>query len=178
MKNHPNLRNRAGGFTMIELLAVVTIIVILASLTIGGLSYFNRKQAESKTRVQLKLIANALEAYKSDNGEYPLATNPDGENQTRILWEALYEDGAKDPDDNIEIYLPQLDPAVKNQGWLMRKGSSYMIVDPFGFEFRYRRTENGIGMKNPDFDLWSVGPDGKSKPQSPNHRDNKDDIWE
>jgi type II secretory pathway pseudopilin PulG len=163
---------------MIELLAVVTLIVILAAMTIGGLSYFNRKQAESKARMQIKLLANALEDYKSDNGEYPLATQQEGKNQTEILWRKLYEEGAKDESKTIRVYLGQLAPNTNNQRWLMRKGASYMIVDPFGFEFRYRRTENGVGMKNPDFDLWSVGPDGKTNPDSPNHRDNKDDIWD
>jgi len=177
MKTHPKLRS-PRGFTMIELLAVVTIIVILASLTIRGLSYYNRKQAENKTRVQLKLLANALEDYKADNGEYPSASQQDGKGQTHILWEKLYEEGSKDETKSIRIYLGELDPASNTQGWLQRDGASYIIVDPFGFEFRYRRTENGVGMKNPDFDLWSVGPDGKTNPDSPNHRDNKDDIWD
>ena len=176
MKTHTTPRN-PRGFTMIELLAVVTIIVILASLTMGGLSFFNRRQAEDKTKVQLKLLANALEDYKADNGEYPLANQKDGKNQTEILWQRLYEDSIKDESEGTRVYLAEFDPASNNQAWLMRKGSSYMIVDPFGFEFRYRRMENPSGMRNPDFDLWSVGPDGKTNPDSPKHRDNKDDIW-
>lgn len=59
------------GFTLIELIVVIAIIAVLT-----GLVSFNFQQARMKARdisrkSDLKQIANALEAYKSDNASYP-----------------------------------------------------------------------------------------------------------
>ena len=47
---------------------VVAIIAILASLTIGGLRYYDEKTKYSRTEVLIKSIESALEEYKRDNG--------------------------------------------------------------------------------------------------------------
>ena len=46
-------RKGQAGFTLIELMAVITIIVILAGLVIGGLGYVSENQAKSKAQVQI-----------------------------------------------------------------------------------------------------------------------------
>ena len=67
-------RRNTSGFTLVELLTVISIIVILATLMIASFGYFKRRQAEDKTRMQVKLLENGLEQYKLDNGFYPPAT--------------------------------------------------------------------------------------------------------
>ena len=54
------------------------------------------------------------------------------------------------------------------------------IFDPFGNEYRYRKVADKTKQKNPDFDLWSCGANGKTSgtvPYDPNLADTKDDIW-
>ena len=190
MKNHAHARR--AGFTLVELLTVISIIVILATLMIASFGYFKRRQAEDKTRMQVKLLENGLEQYKLDNGFYPPATlaadgkatetftNADGTAATHDLYMALYGNGLAN---NSRIYLAELDPSSLKQGWIdLTKGAdSLTLIDAFGHEYRYRKLADKTQQKNPEFDLWSAGFDGKTDVSgaiyNPNSKENRDDIW-
>ncbi|GAA5123625.1 type II secretion system protein GspG [Luteolibacter yonseiensis] len=188
MKNRH--RHGKAAFTLIELLAVITIIVILAAIVVGGMGYVTDRQASEKARIQIALISKALEDYKLDNGVYPPSDNTaDGLNQSSKLFEALYYDAAKEgstPSGEFKIYLAELDPVNNKQGWTSGTGSpTTRILDPWGNEYRYRSAygtaTGGTASKNdntqnPEFDLWSAGKDGRSRPAMPNSKENKDDI--
>jgi general secretion pathway protein G len=74
MKN-PTRRGTAA-FTLLEIMTVISIIVILAGLILGSMSFVAERQKFEKARVQIKLLENAIEEYKMDMGEYPgLADN-------------------------------------------------------------------------------------------------------
>src|SRR6478672_2994940 len=83
------------AFTLIELMAVITIIVILAGLVIGGLGYVTERQARAKAQVQIQLLSKALEEYKLDMGTYPpTANSTTGTGQSAVsLYQALFKDG-------------------------------------------------------------------------------------
>jgi prepilin-type N-terminal cleavage/methylation domain-containing protein len=185
--------HRAGkaGFTLIELLAVITIIVILAGIVVGSMGYVNDRRATQTAKVQIALLSKALEDYKLDNGFYPPSDNTaDGTKQSSKLFEALYYDAAKEGTNGsgeFKIYLNELDPASNKQGWTSGSASSTTkILDPWGNEYRYRSAygaaaAGGTASKNdntqnPEFDIWSTGKDGQSKPASPDDKVNKDDI--
>ena len=63
-----------AGFTLVELLAVVVVILILAGLTIRVAGYAQTKMGISTTRAQISAIQAALEMYKADWGYYPPTT--------------------------------------------------------------------------------------------------------
>jgi general secretion pathway protein G len=178
-------RRHPAAFTLIELMAVITIIVILAGLVIGGMGYVNEKQARNKAQVQIALLSKALEDYKLDMGTYPPTGNSSTANtNTNILFKALYWDGASDATGAKKIYLPELDPVNNKQGWTSGTGQTATILDPWGNQYRYRTAANATGApnpdtQNPDFDLWSAGKDNKTKAgknDPPNHAENRDDI--
>jgi len=64
------------GFTLIEMLVVIGIIGILASLILLGLGGARRAGADAKKIANLNQLRNSLELYYLKNGGYPVA---DGE---------------------------------------------------------------------------------------------------
>jgi prepilin-type N-terminal cleavage/methylation domain-containing protein len=59
------------GFTLIELLIVIAIIGILASVVLVGIGPAQRSGRDARRIADLRQIQNALELYKSANGQYP-----------------------------------------------------------------------------------------------------------
>jgi prepilin-type N-terminal cleavage/methylation domain-containing protein len=67
-----NLMKKCSGFTLLELLIVIAIISILASLAAVSYSSAQRRARDSQRQSDLKAIQNALEQYYADNdGNYP-----------------------------------------------------------------------------------------------------------
>lgn len=59
------------GFTIVELLTVMSIIVILISILVPALNKVRRYAVDVKERAQLHAISTGLEAFSAENGEYP-----------------------------------------------------------------------------------------------------------
>ena len=207
MKKHT--RRHHAAFTLIELMAVITIIVILAALVVGGMGFVNERQSKEKAKVQLAILAKALEEYKLDNGAYPPTANKTGSfttsgtGTTAELYVALFYEGYDYANQNspaswtkkvngvdvpkaTKIYIPELNPINSKQGWTdpvtgTTPPASVPIKDPWGNQYCYRTATNNAGTanaatQNPDFDLWSMGKNGKSSPDTPANNDNRDDI--
>ena len=198
-------RKGKAAFTLIELMAVITIIVILAALVVGGLGYVTEKQASSKAKVQIASISRALEEYKMDTGSYPATANSTtGTGNSAALYQALFYEGydyskqstppatwtkkvgTVDVPKATKIYLTDLDARTSKQGWVdpvttTDPPATATIKDPWGAEYRYRTATTAAGTANaatlnPDFDLWSSGKDAKTKPETPTDATNRDDI--
>ena len=135
-----NSRRGQAAFTLIELMAVITIIVILAGLVVGGMGFVSERQAKEKAKVQIALLSKALEEYKLDMGTYPPTyTTATGAGQTvDSLYTALFFEGYDYASKTVppspstwtkkigtvdfpkatRIYLPDLDPTSSKQGWM------------------------------------------------------------
>ena len=63
--------DKRRGFSLIELMVVVSIIAVLA--TVGMVSYrsANARARDSRREADVQQIRTALEMYRTDNGEYP-----------------------------------------------------------------------------------------------------------
>jgi general secretion pathway protein G len=61
------------GFTFIEILVVVTIIGVLASIGIVSYQSVNEKSRDNKRKADIESIRSALEMYRADNGNYPVS---------------------------------------------------------------------------------------------------------
>ncbi len=167
---------RQRGFTLVEILVVMTIILILAALTTGGMQFVKTRQKNNQAEIQIGLLSKGIEDYKLDNGDYPGAEDAGGSSGTgesNMLFRALYYDGFEAGDDGTaSIYLSELDPLNDAQKWTEGSGSSAEIIDPWENEYRYRR---GSGALNPDYDLWSMGKDEDTEGDGTDDKD-KDDI--
>jgi len=171
----------SNGFTLVELMVVIAIMAILATIGVTSFAFVQERQNKEKARVQIALLSNAIEEYKRDMGEYP-GTDDDTVASGEVseqLYNALFKDGFDytDPDTPptpwtkaTKIYIKELDPRTSKVGWVEPSKNAVpdpdlKILDPWGNEYLYRK---GTNAENPDFDLWSSGKDGES--------DTKDDI--
>ena len=151
---------RDCGFTLIEMLTVMLIIAVLASLVLGVNSLVQSKAARSRAEGEIHTLAMGCENYKVDNGTYPRTSdtdaldpredgNPvssDGKYQaaSKDLYKALSGDTnpPKDPDfkPDEKIYLPEF---FKPNVLSAKKDGEGKIIevkyiqDPFGQSYGY-----------------------------------------
>jgi type II secretion system protein G len=130
-------RNRAkGAFTLIELLIVMAIIAILASLVLAAAGSVQKKGARSRAEGEIKAVEAALESYKSDNGDYPSNSLPG----SAVLITALM------PTNRTKVYFEFKSKYTNAQGW----------IDPFGFNYNYIYTNGAPNNGSNNYDLWST----------------------
>ena len=60
-----------SGFTLIEILIVVSIIGMLASIVLVGLGSFRSRGRDARRAADLREVQNALELYNEKQGSYP-----------------------------------------------------------------------------------------------------------
>jgi len=68
-KNKKIVRN--FGFTLVEMLVVISIISILSAVLAGGYSNSQKSARDATRKINLKSISDALNSYYADNGRYP-----------------------------------------------------------------------------------------------------------
>lgn len=123
------------GFSLIELMIVVVILGLLATLLVPRIMDRPEEARVSKAMMDIRTLESALRLYRLDNGAYPT---------TEQGLAAL-------------IRAPETGPAPRNYrtgGYL--EGSS-APKDPWGNEYRYRSP----GEQQRDYEIISLGADGK-----------------
>lgn len=108
----PATRGREAGFTLVELLVVMVILGLLASLVLPNFFGQAEKARLKTTKVQISTLASALDAFALDVGRYPdknegldaLTKEPSGLPQ----WDGPYlkKDVPKDAWGNAYEYRP------------------------------------------------------------------------
>ncbi len=69
-----NNQNEQKGFSLVELLIVIAIIILLGLISVIALNDQRAKARDSKRISDIRQIMTALEFYHSDNNEYPAVT--------------------------------------------------------------------------------------------------------
>ncbi|HIV08488.1 MAG TPA: prepilin-type N-terminal cleavage/methylation domain-containing protein [Candidatus Spyradenecus faecavium] len=82
-----------GGFTLIEILAVVVIMAILAGGVFMMMGAGDSKSKIAETNAQIQALSSLLEEYKNQYGEYPLVTNVDDQGYAALNFTFKVEDG-------------------------------------------------------------------------------------
>lgn len=122
-----------NGFTLIEILVVIVVLAVLASLVAPNVFQHVSASKETAVKTQIEMLSAALDAYRLDNGVYPSTTQ--GLDALRLM-----PQGAPIPRNWRGPYLRKL---VPNDPW----SHPYIYTSP--------------GVRNPQsFDLQSYGADG------------------
>jgi general secretion pathway protein G len=77
MKNTIKL-NKTNGFTLVEILVVVTIISLMASVAAVSYSRFIKQSRDARRKTDIEQIRAAIELYRNFKGVYPASLAFDG----------------------------------------------------------------------------------------------------
>ena len=135
------VRKIIGGFTLLELVVVISILGTLASIAVPIYSDWIEKAKVTKAISEIRTLEKAILSYEISEGTLPETLADIGKG------------GLSDPWGNPYQYL----------NFQMVKGKGEMRKDHFMVPI------------NTDFDLYSMGPDGKSSPPL-NAKASYDDI--
>jgi general secretion pathway protein G len=132
MQQHTMEKPRQAGFTLLEMMVVIVILGILASLVVPNLMGNKDKADRQKAVSDIVALESALDMYRLDNGRYP--TTAQG-------LEALIARPIQPP-------LPRSYP---EDGYVRR-----LPKDPWGNSYQLRQPgEHG------KVDIFSAGQDGE-----------------
>lgn len=82
----PKDRLSRTGFTLVELLVVISIIAILSTIGMAVFTGIQAKARDERRRADLRGIVAALEIYRNQNGRYPDVINTNSNINGRGGW--------------------------------------------------------------------------------------------
>ena len=125
-------RMQRTGFTLMEVLLVLTILVVLASMVIGAFVGTSERAYQDAAKGEVGIFKSAVNLYKFHTKNYP----------------ANLADLMNKPSDS-KLAERWAGPYVE---------SSSALLDPWDQEYHFAAP----GKHNQEtFDVWSVGPDGQ-----------------
>ncbi|HEY3899726.1 MAG TPA: prepilin-type N-terminal cleavage/methylation domain-containing protein [Chthoniobacter sp.] len=153
---------RESGFTLIEMITVIAVIVILVGLVlvVNGLIQHNGPAARAV--LEIRTLSSACEAYKTDNGGYPQDTSQSSVTNTLdpranltpssyyqacgVLYTALsgMTNVGGVMKQTATNYAPEFFKAARLAGGPGSSNSTYM-VDPWGNSYGYSTA--GLGLQ-------------------------------
>jgi prepilin-type N-terminal cleavage/methylation domain-containing protein len=126
------MKQSQKGFTLVELLVVISIIGLLSTLAVVSLGSARSRARDARRISDIRQIQTALELYFADQGIYPVATPAITlglDNQTDILTENGFENGSSPTGSTVYMGLvPQNfdnPSAIADYEYLSADGTAY-----------------------------------------------------
>jgi general secretion pathway protein G len=134
MQPMQGMRSREG-FTLVEILVVIIVIAILATLVAPNVFQHVGRAKDTTARAQMEMLGAAVDAYRLDNDQYPTTEQGLAALNTR----------------------PTAGPVPRDwRGPYLKKRD--VPLDPWGKPYVYRSP----GTANPEgYDLLTLGRDGR-----------------
>jgi len=77
--NKVSIKRNVAGFTIVELLIVIVVIGVLAAITVAAYSGMQNRARDAQRVQDIRTISKALELYKTQTGDYPVAVGSTGQ---------------------------------------------------------------------------------------------------
>jgi general secretion pathway protein G len=129
-KRSINKARRQSGFTLVELLLVLTILAILAAIVLPRMTGSTERARTTAAQTQVSTLGTALGAYEVDTGSYPRGR--DGLQALMVK-----------PRDAINWHGPYMEKEIPPDPW----------GHPYVYECPGKHNPSG-------YDLLATGPDG------------------
>lgn len=130
MKNQRK-RPRHSGFTLIEVLLVLVILVVIGTIAATSLFGAQDKANINAARAQIDMFESAMDLYRLDMNAYP---------------------------DKLEDLIEKPSNKAHADKWTEPYiNKTKLPVDPWGNEYKYSQDGKHNSGK---YDVWSMGPDG------------------
>lgn len=151
------------GFTIIELLIVIVVIGILATLVLNTFTGVQARARDTERRADLNALSTQLEVYFTDNGGYPDGDviPLDGTTLPGIDPEVLI-----DPNNLASLDAASTDPMHANVAQvgtataLSTDGSDATATGANGGAYNYEGVNCGSNNQCESFQLWTYLEDG------------------
>jgi len=180
---------RTPGFTLVELLVVIGIMVVLAGIMIAALPGIQARMSRQRIEVFVAELASGLSRYEIDHGIYPQNPGAGGNRDAAGIQgaEVLYKhlSGDWDLDGSVDSVA---DGAAEDQRVYVEKlafeqnrdsrnpraitaGGKFLVVDAYGDPIRYIADPPNLPPAqrttiNPTYDLWSLAGEDPTDPDA------------
>lgn len=122
-----NRLRASAGFTLIELIVVISLIAILSTtlIVIINPKFQIQRANDSKRKTDIKQIQAALELYRADNGSYPV---PGGDYQSDTSSSSCSGNGGIIHGSTVYMSNIPCDPLKTDEYAYSLSGSGYILV--------------------------------------------------
>jgi len=160
----PGATAKRAAFTLLELLAVITIVALLAGLMLGVGRRASEAGKISRAKAELAALSAALESYRRTYGDYPRT-----DDEARLLQSLLGKIGPRDVLINGRALLETARFVIARPASPDTPADSFsetgaVLLDPWSQPYVYVYKVPAGGWTNSGYVLYSLGPDGKDTP--------------
>ncbi|HSX42689.1 MAG TPA: prepilin-type N-terminal cleavage/methylation domain-containing protein [Candidatus Saccharimonadales bacterium] len=136
-----SLKNKSKGFTIVELLIVIVVIGILATLVIVTFTGIQQKARDSKRKTDISAIQASLESYYSSNNTYPTVADLNSSTWLAANMKGFDTNALKDPKGNASTVVGGQTPSGTQY--------AYVVTDTLGTLASPTTCSDTAGATNP-----------------------------